>query len=98
MLRLREVYDIERKRLVKNLPLLQLLKAQIDEVGRVTTDLQQAELEENWVDFEKLQRLLTQLLLHQTPNTSTAEINSDDDFVLMASIPIRHQEPTVAKA
>jgi hypothetical protein len=96
MLRLREVYDIERRRLVKNLPLLQLLKAQIDEVGRVTTDLQQAELEENWVNYEKLQQLLTQLLLHQSPNTSTEQINSDDDFVLTAPIPIRQQEPTVA--
>jgi hypothetical protein len=54
MQRLRQVYDIERRRLVKNLPLLQLLKTQIDEVVQVTTDLQQAELEENWVEFEKL--------------------------------------------
>ena len=54
MQRLRQVYDIERRSLVKNLPLLQLLKTQIDEVVQVTTDLQQAELEENWVEFEKL--------------------------------------------
>jgi hypothetical protein len=96
MQRLRQVYDIERRRLVKNVPLLQLLKTQIDEVGRVTTDLQQAELEENWVEFEKLQRLITQLLLHQNTNTSTAEINSDDDFVMTDLIPVRLQEPTGA--
>jgi hypothetical protein len=62
----------------------------------VTTDLQQAELEENWVEFEKLQQLLTQLLLNQSTNTSTAEINSDDDFVMTDSIPVRQQEPTGA--
>jgi hypothetical protein len=64
----------------QNLPLLKLLKAQINEVARVTNELQQAELEENWVEFEKLQQLHTQLLLNERRNTSTAQINSNDDF------------------
>ncbi len=100
---LRKVYDLERRNVIKNLPLLKLLKAQIDEVARVASELQQAELEENWEEFEKLQLLHTQLLVNEKRHTSTTsgflptEINSDDDFISTGPIPVRQQKVAATK-
>jgi hypothetical protein len=63
-----ERYDIERNRVVKNIPLLKMLKALIDksfnvvaEKAQIVRDLQQAELTEDWDEYETLQTKLTHI-------------------------------------
>ena len=43
-----EMYDVERKRQVKDLPLLKTLKSTIDAINVLTGKLQEAEAQENW--------------------------------------------------
>jgi hypothetical protein len=63
-----ERYDIERNRVVKNIPLLKMLKALIDksfnveaEKAQTVRDLQQAEFTEDWDEYETLKTKLTHI-------------------------------------
>jgi hypothetical protein len=66
-----EMYDVERKRKVKDLPLLKTLKATIDAINVLTGQLQQAEAQENWDEYGNVQQLLTQLNSNYNSNTTT---------------------------
>jgi hypothetical protein len=69
----RELYDIERTREVKNIPLLKSLKAQLDEQNVVTAQMAQirgeinnTKSQEQWDTYEKLQQLQLAQLNQQT--------------------------------
>jgi hypothetical protein len=80
-----EMYDVERKRKVKDLPLLKTLKETIDALIVLSGQLQQAEAQqENWDEYGSVQQLIT--LLNSNHNSTTTitstslTCNSDDDF------------------
>ena len=54
MTTLQELYNVERQKMVKDVPLLKQLKAQISEVQAMAAQLQQAESDEQWEDYEHL--------------------------------------------
>ena len=68
-----ERYDIERNREIKNVPLLKILKAQIDKSYNAAADIAQIRLElqaasnlEDWDEYAKLQdKLVNQRLMKQ---------------------------------
>jgi hypothetical protein len=97
-----EMYDVERKRKVKDLPLLKTLKSTIEAINVLTGQLQQAEAQEKWDVYGNVQELITRLsanhnIITTTPSTSEHRLavgiptsltsNSDDEF-----------EPTVNNA
>jgi hypothetical protein len=70
----RELYDFERTREVKNIPLLKSLKAQIEEQNVVSAQLAQirgeikkAKSQEEWGTYEKLQQQLAPLTQQTYP-------------------------------
>jgi hypothetical protein len=79
-----EMYDVERKKKVKDLPLLKTLKETIDALIVLSGQLQQAEAQENWDEYESVQQLITLLNSNHNSNTTTTSTsltcNSDDDF------------------
>ena len=52
MTTLQELYDVERQKTVKDVALLKRLKPKITEVHAVTAQLQQAESDESWEEYE----------------------------------------------
>jgi hypothetical protein len=76
----REKYNIERNKVVKNIPLLKMLKALIDqsfnveaEKAQILRDLQQAELTEDWDEYETLKTKLTRIEgVHEIVNEGIA--------------------------
>jgi hypothetical protein len=101
-----EMYDVERKRKVKDLPLLKTLKSTIDAINVLTGKLQQAEAQENWEAYGHVQELITRLSSNHNSNATphdfeatgnkavgihpTETINSDDDFEPTEIIAVRH--------
>ncbi len=91
------LYDVERQKTVKNVPLLMKLQAQICEVKEVTSRLQQAEAEEKWAEYEHLTLRLTQLntnVFHEQVTQNTEHNNSDDDFETTPEILVTANKPT----
>jgi hypothetical protein len=73
MTTLQELYNFERQKMVKDVALLKQLKAQISEVQVMTAQLQQAEADEHWEDYERLLPQLTQLTSrHAYPTLAVA--------------------------
>ena len=66
----RELYDFERTREFKNIPLLKSLKAQIEEQNVVSAQLaeiKKAKSQEEWGTYEKLQQQLAPLTQQTYP-------------------------------
>ncbi len=101
-----EMYDVERKRQAKDLPLLKTLKSTIDAINVLTGKLQEAEAQENWDAYGHVQELITRLSSNHNSNATphdfeatgnkavgihpTETINSDDDFEPTEIIAVRH--------
>jgi hypothetical protein len=78
MTTLQELYNVERQKMVKDVPLLKQLKAQLSEVQAMSAQLQQAESDEQWEDYEHLLEQLKQLTSRHTYPTlavASAKVN-----------------------
>ncbi len=65
-----EMYDVERKRHVKDLPLLKILKSTIDAINVLTGKLQQADAQEDWEAYGHVQELITRLSSNHYSNAA----------------------------
>ena len=65
-----EMYDVERKRQVKDLPLLKTLKSTIEAINVLTGKLQEAEAQENWDAYGHVQELITRLSSNHNSNAT----------------------------
>jgi hypothetical protein len=68
---IQERYDIERKRVVKNISVLKALKAQLNEASiveaekaQILLELQRSEITEDWDEYDRCEKSNLLVLVH----------------------------------